>query len=149
MGGRVCPRASSTHCFENISALAASLSRLANVYCTTAQPPRKANSKSPTVRSDRASSLLNTPVTWLTNASWDAGLALSSQRSGEHFVSLTDEQIQHYKDLYDNVMVLTAERPENPGISRTSQGFIGSATKTFMFVHLGFSSFLPFCDRHS
>ena len=33
--------------------------------------------------------------------------------SGEHFVSLTDEQIQHYKDLYDNVMVLTAERPEN------------------------------------
>ena len=29
--------------------------------------------------------------------------------SGEHFVSLTDEQIQRYKDLYDNVMVLTAE----------------------------------------
>ncbi len=33
--------------------------------------------------------------------------------SGEHFVSLTDEQIQRYKDLYDNVMVLAAERPEN------------------------------------
>ena len=29
--------------------------------------------------------------------------------SGEQFVSLTDEQIQRYKDLYDNVMVLTAE----------------------------------------
>ena len=29
--------------------------------------------------------------------------------SREHFVSLTDEQIQRYKDLYDNVMVLTAE----------------------------------------
>ena len=32
---------------------------------------------------------------------------------GERFVSLTEEQIQRYKDLYDNVMVLTAERPEN------------------------------------
>jgi len=33
--------------------------------------------------------------------------------SGERFVSLTDEQIQRYKTLYDNVMVLTSERPEN------------------------------------
>lgn len=33
--------------------------------------------------------------------------------SGEHFVSLSDEQIQRYKELYDNVMVLTAERPES------------------------------------
>lgn len=33
--------------------------------------------------------------------------------SGEHFVSLTEEQIQKYKALYDNVVVLTAERPEN------------------------------------
>lgn len=33
--------------------------------------------------------------------------------SGEHFVSLADEQIQRYKDLYDNVMVLTSERSEN------------------------------------
>ena len=33
--------------------------------------------------------------------------------SGERFVSLTDEQIQHYKNLYDNAAVLTAERPEN------------------------------------
>lgn len=33
--------------------------------------------------------------------------------SGEHFVSLTDEQIHRYKDLYDNVMAVTAERPEN------------------------------------
>ena len=31
--------------------------------------------------------------------------------SGEHFVSLTDEQIQRYKELYDNVVVLTAEKP--------------------------------------
>ena len=31
--------------------------------------------------------------------------------SGEHFVSLTEEQIQRYKALYDNVMVVTAERP--------------------------------------
>ncbi|USF26253.1 hypothetical protein N510_001181 [Firmicutes bacterium ASF500] len=31
--------------------------------------------------------------------------------SGEHFVSLTEEQIQRYKDLYDNVMALTAEAP--------------------------------------
>ncbi len=29
--------------------------------------------------------------------------------SGEHFVSLADEQIGRYKKLYDNVMVLTAE----------------------------------------
>lgn len=32
---------------------------------------------------------------------------------GEHFVSLTEEQLQKYKVLYDNVVVLTAERPEN------------------------------------
>lgn len=31
--------------------------------------------------------------------------------SGEHFVSLTDEQIDKYKSLYDNVAVLTAEKP--------------------------------------
>ena len=31
--------------------------------------------------------------------------------SGEHFVSLTEEQIQRYKALYDNVMVVTEERP--------------------------------------
>ena len=30
---------------------------------------------------------------------------------GEHFTSLTDEQIQRYKDLYDNVMIVTAEKP--------------------------------------
>ena len=29
----------------------------------------------------------------------------------EDFISLTDDQIQRYKDLYDNVMVVTAERP--------------------------------------
>lgn len=32
---------------------------------------------------------------------------------GEHFASLTEEQLQKYKVLYDNVVVLTAERPEN------------------------------------
>ncbi len=31
--------------------------------------------------------------------------------SGEHFVSLTEEQIQRYKDLYDNVMIVTAVSP--------------------------------------
>ena len=30
--------------------------------------------------------------------------------SGEHFVSLTEEQIDKYKSLYDNVVVLTAEK---------------------------------------
>ena len=30
---------------------------------------------------------------------------------GENFASLTDEQISRYKELYDNMMVLTAERP--------------------------------------
>lgn len=29
----------------------------------------------------------------------------------EDFVSLTEDQIQRYKDLYDNMMVITAERP--------------------------------------
>lgn len=32
--------------------------------------------------------------------------------SGEHFVSLTDEQIQRFKTLYDSVMDLAAEWPE-------------------------------------
>ena len=30
--------------------------------------------------------------------------------NGEHFVSLTDEQIGKYKSLYDNVMVITAQK---------------------------------------
>lgn len=34
--------------------------------------------------------------------------------SGESFVSLTDEQIHRYKGLYDNVMVVTAEREAPP-----------------------------------
>ena len=29
---------------------------------------------------------------------------------GEHFVSLTDDQIRSYKELYDNMVVLTAEK---------------------------------------
>ena len=32
---------------------------------------------------------------------------------GEEFVSLTDQQIQQYKEFYDNVMVLTAEKPKD------------------------------------
>ena len=48
-----------------------------------------------------------TPIDMLRGTFFIAGV------SGEHFVSLTDEQIQRYKDLYDNVMVLTSERPEN------------------------------------
>ena len=31
--------------------------------------------------------------------------------NGEHFVSLTEEQIDKYKSLYDNVVILTAEKP--------------------------------------
>ena len=31
-------------------------------------------------------------------------------QGGEDFVSLTDEQIGRYKDLYDNMMVLTVEK---------------------------------------
>ena len=34
--------------------------------------------------------------------------------SGEHFVSLTEEQIQRYKDLYDNVMIVTAVKEQSP-----------------------------------
>jgi len=32
----------------------------------------------------------------------------------EDFVSLTDDQIRRYKSLYDNVVVLTAEKPVQP-----------------------------------
>lgn len=35
--------------------------------------------------------------------------------NGEHFVSLTDEQIRRYKNLYDNVMIVTAEKPISQG----------------------------------
>lgn len=31
---------------------------------------------------------------------------------GEHFVSLTDDQIQKYKELYDNMVVLTAVKEQ-------------------------------------
>lgn len=36
--------------------------------------------------------------------------------SGENFVSLTDGQIRRYKELYDNVMVVSAK--ENPDVGR-------------------------------
>ena len=39
---------------------------------------------------------------------------------GEHFTSLTDEQIQRYKDLYDNVMIITAEK-EQPHHEKSDQ----------------------------
>lgn len=32
----------------------------------------------------------------------------------EDFVSLTDRQVQKYQELYDNMMVLPAERPRRP-----------------------------------
>lgn len=35
--------------------------------------------------------------------------------SGEHFASLTDEQIRRYKSLYDNVMIATAEKSAPQG----------------------------------
>lgn len=34
--------------------------------------------------------------------------------SGESFVSLTDAQIQRYKELYDNMMIFTAVREVSP-----------------------------------
>ena len=40
--------------------------------------------------------------------------------SGESFVSLTDEQIQRYKELYDNVMIVTAVR-ETPADGHAEQ----------------------------
>ena len=39
---------------------------------------------------------------------------------GERFTSLTDEQIQRYKDLYDNVMIITAEK-EPPHHEKSDQ----------------------------
>ena len=40
--------------------------------------------------------------------------------SGEHFVSLTDEQIQRYKALYDHIMVITAVK-EQPHHEKSEQ----------------------------
>ena len=34
---------------------------------------------------------------------------------GEHFTSLTDEQISCYKELYDNMMVISAEKDKDVG----------------------------------
>lgn len=39
---------------------------------------------------------------------------------GERFTSLTDEQIQRYKGLYDNVMIITAEK-EHPHHEKSDQ----------------------------
>ena len=39
---------------------------------------------------------------------------------GERFASLTDEQIRRYKDLYDNVMIVTAEK-EPPRHEKSEQ----------------------------
>lgn len=43
----------------------------------------------------------------------------------EDFISLTDEQVHRYKELYDNIMVLTAEKPspqEKPTQSKKKRG---------------------------
>ena len=58
--------------------------------------------------------------------------------SGEHFVSLTDEQIQRYKDLYDNVMVLTSERTENQteiAPEAAMPDFAVACQISFRFIH--------------
>ena len=65
------------------------------------------------------------------------GTFFISGMSGEHFVSLTDGQIQRYKDLYDNVMVLTAERPENQAEITPESAVLNFAVAcqlTFQFV---------------
>ena len=49
---------------------------------------------------------MGTPIDVLRGTFFIAGV------SGEHFVSLTDEQIQRFKTLYDSVMDLAAEWPE-------------------------------------
>lgn len=36
-------------------------------------------------------------------------------QGAENYVSLTDDQIQRYKSLYDNMMVLTVEKPAPQG----------------------------------
>ena len=40
--------------------------------------------------------------------------------NGEHFASLTDEQILRYRDLYDNVMIITVEK-ERPNHEKSEQ----------------------------
>lgn len=60
--------------------------------------------------------------------------------SGEHFVSLTEEQIQRYKALYDNVMVVTAERPAAQAEiapEATILDFAVACQLTFRFVRDG------------
>ena len=41
---------------------------------------------------------------------------------GENFASLTDDQIRCYKDLYDNMMVLTAEKEDPQGSKQKQKG---------------------------
>ena len=60
--------------------------------------------------------------------------------NGEHFVSLTEEQIQRYKALYDNVMVVTAERPAAQAEiapEATMLDFAVACQLTFQFVRDG------------
>ena len=57
---------------------------------------------------------------------------------GEHFASLTEEQLQKYKALYDNVVVLTAERPENQAEiapEATMPDFAVACQISFRFTH--------------
>lgn len=41
--------------------------------------------------------------------------------AGEHFVSLTDDQIRVYKSIYDNIMVLTAEKEASQPVKSTEK----------------------------
>ena len=50
---------------------------------------------------------MGTPIDVLRGTFFIAGV------SGEHFVSLTEEQIQRFKTLYDSVMDLAEEWPEH------------------------------------
>lgn len=55
---------------------------------------------------------LNRPLTDRHGVPYDflRGTFFIAGVEGEHFVSLTDDQIRSYKELYDNMVVLTAEK---------------------------------------
>ena len=48
------------------------------------------------------------------------GTFFMARVDGEHFASLTKKQIQQYKSLYDNVMIITAEK-EQPQHEKSAQ----------------------------
>lgn len=59
---------------------------------------------------------LNRPLTDRHGVPYDflCGTFFIAGVEGEHFVSLTDAQIRTYKELYDNMVVLTAEKEAKP-----------------------------------